>query len=103
MKNYPEFTSSFIALNWLKNEGYTLDFNLKENCLICMDNDLNLGPSDFKIDKIFRFEGATNPADEEIVYAISSINGKYKGVLINAYGVYADKLSDEMIEKLGIK
>jgi len=41
MKNYPEFTSSFIALNWLKNEGYTLDFNLKENCLICMDNDLN--------------------------------------------------------------
>ena len=31
MKNYPEFTSSFIALNWLKYEGYTLDFNLEEN------------------------------------------------------------------------
>lgn len=103
MNTHPEFFSSSIAMNWLKKEGYTIDFNLEENCIICDNSNINLEPSDFKIDKIFRFEGATNPADEEIVYAISSNDGKYKGVLLNAYGVYADKLSDEMINKLSIK
>lgn len=94
------FSSSSVAMNWLIDQGYVLDFNLKENCIHCSDTELSLHPSEFEIDQVFRFEGATNPADQEIVYAISSMDGKYKGVLLNAYGVYADKLSSDMIKRL---
>lgn len=99
MNNYPTVTE---ALNKLKEEGYVLDFNLKGGCIECMAPNIQLYPNDFVIDKFFRFEGASNPDDSAIVYAISSKNGM-KGTLVDAYGVYADSLTTEMIEKLKIK
>jgi hypothetical protein len=41
----------------------------------------------------------TDPANEAILYAISSLKGK-KGILINGYGIYSDPITDEMIAKL---
>ena len=55
-----------------------------------------------KIDEHYRFEGDTDPADETIVYAISSGKYKLKGVLVNAFGVYSDSASNELIEKLKV-
>ena len=85
------------AINGLKERGYHLDFNLKENCIIC--DDKKFEPEDFEITEFYRFEGETDPADEAVVYAIESKNGE-KGVLINAFGIYADAMSDRMIKKL---
>lgn len=88
------------TLNDLKAKGYTEDFNLKADCIDCRSGQLKISPSDFQVDEHFRFEGASDPADAAIVYAISSEKHKLKGVLVNAYGVYADPLTDEMIAKL---
>ncbi|WP_290790121.1 phosphoribosylpyrophosphate synthetase [Flavihumibacter sp. UBA7668] len=90
------------TLNTLNKEGYVLDFNLKSDCVECKSLNLQLYPADFIIDKFFRFEGASNPDDSSIVYAISSKDG-LKGTLIDAYGVYADSLTTEMINKLKFK
>jgi hypothetical protein len=98
MKTYTTVTD---ALNGLKEEGYDLDFNLKVDCVECESPNIQLYPADFAIDKFYRFEGASNPDDSAIVFAISSKNG-LKGTLVDAYGVYADNLSDEMIKKLRI-
>jgi hypothetical protein len=89
--------------NLLKERGYTMDFNLKEDCLECGGNFLKLFPGDFVIDKIYRFEGTSDPADEAIVYAISSEKFKMKGVLVNGYGVSSDKITSEMIAALDEK
>ncbi|RPD44178.1 phosphoribosylpyrophosphate synthetase [Paracnuella aquatica] len=97
MSNY---TTVSQTLNALKNEGYDLDFNLKQDCVECKG--LELHPDEFIIDRFYRFEGASNPDDNAIVYAISSASG-LKGTLVDAYGVYADSLTQEMIEKLRIK
>ena len=43
----------------LKEEGYTVDFNLKENCLVCQGNSLIIRPDEFLVDKHYRFEGPT--------------------------------------------
>ena len=67
----------------------------------CKSTDIKLSPDDFVIDKFYRFEGASNPDDSAIVFAISSKDG-LKGTLIDAYGVYADSLTTEMINKLKI-
>lgn len=89
------------ALNDLKAEGYSEDFNLKSHCIECNSMERRFQPDEFEIDKFFRFEGASNPDDNSIVYAISSKDG-LKGVLVDAYGVYADSLNEEMVEKLKI-
>lgn len=87
------------AVNGLKKRGFSLDFNLKENCLVCHEHKFN--PEDFEIVEVYRFEGNTDPADEAVVYAIQSLDG-IKGVLVSGYGPSADSMSSEMAKKLQI-
>ena len=87
------------ATNDLKKRGYTVDFNLQENCLICHGDKFNV--NDFEITEVYRFEGNTDPSDEAVVYAIESKNGR-KGVLVNGYGISSDAMDGEMAKKLSI-
>jgi hypothetical protein len=57
-------------------------------------------PDEFEIDEFYRFEGQSNPSDMSIVYAISSAKYNLKGVLVNAYGVYADNATSALVAKL---
>jgi len=88
------------AVNGLKQRGYTVDFNLKENCIVCHDDKFN--PEDFEITEVYRFEGNSDPADEAVVYAIESNKG-HKGVLVNGYGISSDPMTNEMAKKLAIQ
>ena len=84
----------------LKKEGYTEDFNLREDCVYCANGKVSMYPADFHIDKYFRFEGQSDPADAAILYAISSEKHGIKGILVNGYGIYSEPLSNEMVSKL---
>lgn len=99
MKDYNTLSE---ATTDLKRRGYTEDFNLKPTCLECPSLKLELHPENFTVDEFYRFEGMSNPDDNSIVYAISSAQG-LKGVLVDAYGVYSDNLSEQMIRKLDFK
>ena len=88
------------AINGLKERGYVLDFNLAFDKLTCVQTGHCLNPSEFEITEMYRFEGATNPSDEDVVYAVTSHDGKLKGVITSAFGLYADALSTDMIAKL---
>jgi hypothetical protein len=99
IKTMENYDSLMDALTGLKKRGYTEDFNLEKNGLHCPGLDIRLKPEEFTIDEYFRFEGASDPDENSIVYAISSNRG-IKGVLVNAYGVYAEDLSMEMSAKL---
>lgn len=90
------------ALNGLKARGYTLNFNLAFDKVICAENNLCLNPHEFEIVEVFRFEGDTNPSDEDVVYAIESKDGKVKGTITSAYGMYAETASADMIKKLSM-
>ena len=87
------------AVNELRKRGYTMDFNLKENCIVCHADKFD--PDDFEITEVYRFEGNSDPADESIVFAIQSKTG-LKGVLVNAFGIYSEPMSDAMVKKLSI-
>lgn len=90
------------TMNDLRKEGYVEDFNLRQNCLECRNGDFKVFADDFKVDKFYRFEGESNPSDSAILYAISSDKHQLKGVLVNAYGIYSDDVTDEMMEKLNV-
>jgi hypothetical protein len=86
----------------LRKNGYTEDFNLKEDSLECENGDYKLLHDEFNVDDVFRFEGDSDPADEAILYAISAIHHPLKGILVNGYGIYSDKVTDQMVKKLHI-
>lgn len=90
------------ALNDLQKRGYKYNFNLKGDCIYCQETGTSLNPDEFEIVEFYRFEGDSNPSDNAIVYAIESNKHNLKGVLIDAYGVYSDPMSYEIISKLKI-
>jgi hypothetical protein len=95
-----QYDTLIEALDDLKARGFVYDFNLAHDKLECKMLDLQLDPKHFDIAEFYRFEGMTNPDDSSVLYAIESDQG-VKGVLVNAYGVYADPISDDLVAKLG--
>lgn len=90
------------AVNDLARRGYTTDFLMHEekDCLYCTNNSLELSPEDFTIDEVYRFEGMTDPADESIVFAISSVKYDIKGLVINSFGANFSYRSSKLVAHL---
>lgn len=88
------------VLNSLQKEGYTIDFNVKKNCSECDGNYLQLHLEEFVIDRYYRFEGISDPEDEAVIYAISSLKHNLKGVLVNGHGASSNSLTDNMVQAL---
>ena len=87
------------AVEGLKQRGYSIDFNLEADRLVCHQPSLLLSPADFEIAEVYRFEGDSDPADEAAVYAIESADGQ-KGLLVTGFGISAEGVGEEMVEKL---
>lgn len=98
-KSYDTVTE---AMTELKEIGYTNDFSIsrEDECLICNLTSMVLSPDDFDIDDFYRFEGGSDPRNQMIIYAISSKINDLKGILVNAYGIYSDNTTSEIVKKL---
>lgn len=100
MKTY---TTLSEAINDLAQRGYTANFNIKVDCIECAEDRLRLHPDEFVIDEVHRFQEMSDLDNESILYAISSPRNGVKGVLVNAYGIYSETATTELIEKLSEK
>ena len=90
------------ALNDLKRRNFSIDFNIAFDKIICSKNETALNLDEFEIVETYRFEGDTNPDDEDVVYAIESKDGKIKGTITSAFGIYAETVSSDIIKKLSM-
>lgn len=90
------------AIKDLKQKGYEYDFNQHANHLECKELKKNFKPENFTITHVYRFEGMSNPGDNSVLYLIEA-DDSTKGMLVDAYGVYADSISPEMIEKFRVE
>lgn len=97
MENYETLSE---AIDALKQQGYSTDLNLKENCLECTDGKIKLYAEEFTVDKSFRFDVDEDPSDQAVLYAISSAKHGMKGLLVNGYGVYSDDNTNDILKKL---
>ena len=91
------YNTAIEAIERLKTEGYTVDFNLANNALIGLESQYNI--DDFQIKEVYRYGGDTDPSDEAVVYAIASTNG-VKGIFVSAYGFAADETASLMLKEL---
>ncbi len=97
MKNYETLVD---ALSDLNKRGYTANLSLDGDTINSNSEGIKMGADDFEINEFYRFEGQTDPSDMSILYAISSPKYNLKGVLVNAYGTYADDSSSAIAAKL---
>ena len=78
-----------LCLNKLLLAGYTEDFKASDKGLISVQQEKTYTPEQIHVVNFYRFEGASDPADNSILYAIETADG-VKGTLVDAYGPYAD-------------
>jgi hypothetical protein len=87
------------CINKLVLDGYTANFQVTDKGLFSIEKNKHYRPQDVHIVNFFRFEGASDPADNAILYAIELSDGT-KGTLTDAYGPYADVLVEKFVKQV---
>jgi hypothetical protein len=86
MKTYATMAD---AMNDLKRRGFTADFEPIGKALHIAGSERTFQPDELTIVEHHRFEGSSDPEEMAVVYAIEARDGT-RGVLVDAYGVYAN-------------
>jgi hypothetical protein len=87
MQHKTHYDTVSEAIEELRKQGFTADFNLEGKNIVCDEGKFD--ENNFEIVDVYRYEGDTDPADEAAVYAIKCSNG-LKGILVTGYGASAD-------------
>ena len=75
------------AITDLKRRGFTANLEYLDNTFRAVDNGKAFKAEELTIVERHRFEGASDPDDESVVYAIESRDG-IRGTLVDAFGPY---------------
>lgn len=97
MKPTYHYATVLKAIEELRQKGFSKDFNLHENCIICSTGKFEA--EDFEISHIYYYEGESNPDDEATVYGIESKSGT-KGILVTGDEQDIDPMSQRIVDKL---
>lgn len=90
------------ALNELREEGYKDNFQFIDGKMVNKDkNNAAYSADELTIISFERFEGATNPSDSSILYAIKANDGS-KGNFVSAYGTYGENDAASFIRKVAV-
>jgi len=88
------------ALQGLKKEGYTLDFNIVADQMTCPTLKKSYTPEEFNIQETLIFEGDDSSADTRTyLYLIETSSGE-KGTMIGEAGIYLDVEDEMLLNKL---
>ncbi|HXC16624.1 MAG TPA: hypothetical protein VNV60_04205 [Holophagaceae bacterium] len=85
---HPETVSA--ALAQLAAEGYTADFSSHGHDLHCRACGKGHAAEGAQVEKVYRFEGASDPDDQAIVLGLRCPECGVKGVLVSGYGPSTD-------------
>jgi len=85
MKNYTKRIQTIIAL---QSRGYDLDFVLKDENLLCLQERELINPDEFEVAETYKFEENNGIADTYVVFAIRSVQRDLKGILMTSYRAF---------------
>jgi hypothetical protein len=97
-----ERESERSALEALRARGFTESFVVESGVLRLADGSRGFRSDEVTVREYRRFEGASDPDDMSIVYAIETVDG-IKGTLVDAFGVYASPVVTDFMEQVGIE
>jgi hypothetical protein len=94
-----DMNSLVSCSNKLVKDGFTDNFKIAEQGLLSPEKEKVYKPDEVEIVNFYRFEGASDPADNAILYAIKTNDGS-KGTLSDSYGPYADPQVAKFIQEV---
>ncbi|MGA6826670.1 phosphoribosylpyrophosphate synthetase [Nitrospira sp. NS4] len=83
------YTSMTEAIEELRKRGFTANFEFLDQAFRDVDSGRTFKADELTIVEHYRFEGASDPEDMSVVYAIESSDGT-RGVIVDAFGTYAN-------------
>lgn len=98
MKEPHEMTSLSEMMDYLRKEGFVEDFSPDEKT-VNSSSGKKYNPDELLILKVYRFEGISDPNDMSVLYTIKTNDGK-KGLLVDAFGTYAEYNGQNSVELL---
>ncbi len=90
------FTSLIEAHQDLLSRGFDKNYNIINSYTMVDEDGKSYKPSQVSVDSFYRFEGASNPEDNSIIYGIKTKSGT-KGTLVSAYGSGGSRKFSEFI------
>jgi hypothetical protein len=87
--NYQGMTTLVSSIEGFVLKGFTEDYKAVGSGLKALKTGKIYQPDEVRITDFHRFEGATDPGDESILYAIETNDGS-KGTLVDAFGPDSD-------------
>lgn len=97
----PPMKSLSSVMNKAVEDGYKANFEATATGIKETESEKMYAPEDLQVVNFYRFEGASDPADNSILYIIEAPDG-VKGTLVDAYGAYSDADVDKMIKKIPV-
>ncbi len=93
------YTNMVEAIEELKKRGFTANFEFLDQTFRDVDSGRTFKADELTIVEHHRFEGASDPDDMSVVYAMESDDG-LKGVIADAFGLYANPDLGGFLEKV---
>ncbi len=100
--NQTGYASEIDAIDDLRRRGYTADFEVRDDTLRDLASGRRFRPDELAIVEHHRFEGASDPEDMSVVYAIESHDGLH-GIVVDAFGAYASPGLADFLEKVEVR
>ena len=86
LKTYSGMTE---AMEDLRSRGFTANFEFLDRTFRDLESGKTFTADQLTIVEHYRFEGASDPEDMSVVYAIESHDGT-RGIIADAFGTYAN-------------
>jgi hypothetical protein len=86
------------ALERLTKAGYSESFRASNGQLKSASGSYD--PSEFTVDTVVRFEGATDLDEEAAIFALTHMKSNTKGVYVVAFGPQMDTDDVDIVQKL---
>lgn len=97
-----KYVTVAAAIDNLSKRGYTESFVVEGNRLLARNKGVSFGPREVVVREHYRFEGASDPSEMAIVYAIEGPGG-VRGTLVDAFGTYSSGTVSEFIKDVPMR
>jgi hypothetical protein len=89
------------ALTILEADGYTHSFFVRDGVVRCSVCGVDHEATSAIVERIYRFEGASDPDYEDIVFGLRCPSCEVRGTLVSAFGPNADPEELDALRILG--